>query len=65
MDWQMWLTVSLVGVAGTYLIRRGWRTWRASQKGCSGGCGCAKATAAATPPASLIPADQLVIRRSR
>ena len=39
MDWQLLLTVTLIAGAGGYL---GWRSWRASRKGCAGGCGCHK-----------------------
>jgi hypothetical protein len=60
----MMLTLGFVAAAAVYLARRGWRTWRASRAGCSGGCGCHKAGAARPSNEGLIPAEQLTLRNS-
>jgi hypothetical protein len=62
MDWQLATTCFVIGLAGAYVVRRGWRNWRASKSGCGGGC-CDKATAPAQP--ALIPVEQLVIRQRK
>jgi hypothetical protein len=57
-DWQLTLTVLVIASAGSYLC---WRAWRASRKGCGGGCGCHKTPATREP--TFIPAEQLMLRR--
>jgi hypothetical protein len=64
MDWQLGLSLCCVALAATYLVRRSWRTWRGTGKGC-GGCSCAAKPAAPTA-APLISTDELTHRlRSR
>ena len=65
MDWQLFLVAVLVAGAACYLARQSWRTLTASRKGCSGGCGCHGKAAAGegNGQASLIPANQLTLRR--
>ena len=65
MDWQLGIVALIVGVAAWYLGRSTWRTWSARKGGCGGGCGCAtKATPAeANGHATLIPEEQLTLRR--
>jgi hypothetical protein len=62
-----WLFVGIIAFsAAAYLARRAWRTWFAPKGSCGGGCSCAgKATGGAENDASrtLIPLDQLVLRR--
>jgi hypothetical protein len=66
-DWQFPLALLLVATAAGYLARRGWRSWRASRKGCGGSCGCHKTptTGEAATGKVLIPVDQLTVRRHR
>jgi hypothetical protein len=64
MGWQLPLVLLIVAVAASYLVWQVWRSWRGSRSGCAGGCGCAKnAAPASSPNVTLIPADQLTIRR--
>src|SRR5262245_56046341 len=37
MDWQLTLVAILIALAAGYVLRQGWRSWRAS-KNCGGGC---------------------------
>ena len=64
MSGQLLATVIGIGIAGAYLLSRGWRAWRGLKGGaCAGGCGCSKATPAETQPAVvLIPPEQLTMR---
>jgi hypothetical protein len=64
-DWQIFLVLAVVAAAAAYLGRQAWRTWRASKTGCAGGCGCGTkaAPAAKSDGVTLIPADQLTLRR--
>jgi hypothetical protein len=66
MLWQF-LLVGLILVAATaYLLRRAWRTWARKASGCGGGCGTGckvESRSASAPSATLIPAEQLAIRR--
>jgi hypothetical protein len=60
--WWQWLVVLLcVALAAAYVVRAAWRTWRPKPGGCGGGCGCA--AQAAPPKETLIPSDQLTLRR--
>jgi hypothetical protein len=62
MMWQ-WLTVlTCVLLAAAYIARSAWRTWHPKPGGCGGGCGCA-APSAESPQVTLIPAEQLTLRR--
>jgi len=58
-EWQL-IAVGLVIVGAIcYLGHQTWRSWRASKKGCGGGCGChAKANTSVT----LISTAQLTSR---
>jgi hypothetical protein len=65
MDWQHVITWSAIAMAGVYVSWRGRRAWRGMRGGCSGGCGCAKATGesqAKTQPAIIAP-EELVLRQ--
>ena len=61
MDWQWLIVLACVLVATTYVARRAWRTWHPKAGACGGGCGCA--APAEAPRVTLIPADQLKVRR--
>jgi hypothetical protein len=66
MDWQIVTVVLIVAAAVLYLGRAGWRVWSGAKGSCGGSCGCGRAGAAgketvATP--TIIPADQLRLRR--
>jgi hypothetical protein len=61
MFWQ-WLLVSIcVLLAVAYVARAVWRTWHPKAGSCGGGCGCA--TPAETPRVTIIPEEQLTVRR--
>jgi hypothetical protein len=65
MDWQDVITWFAIAMAGVYVFWRGRRAWRGARGGCSGGCGCAKATSegqAKTRPAIIAP-EELVLRQ--
>lgn len=60
MYWQ-WLIVAIcVALAAAYVGRAVWRILRPKAGGCGGGCGCATAQ---EPKDTLIPADQITLRR--
>lgn len=64
MEWQLLLVGVLVVLSLAYLGRRTLRTWRGQGAGC-GACKCAptsKTTAAAAAD-TLIPSEQLQLRR--
>ena len=65
MDWQLVIVALMVLVAALYLGRRSWRTWRVSKSGCAGSCGCASKAkpAESNGQATLIPSEQLTLRR--
>ncbi len=64
LDWQVLLVLAVVAAAACYLARQAYRTWRASKAGCGGGCGCGtKTTGAKQPDVTLIPTEQLTVRR--
>jgi hypothetical protein len=62
-DWQLWLTLALIATAAAYLAWCGWRSWRSARKGCAGGCGCHKASAAVAADTTLISAEALTLRK--
>jgi hypothetical protein len=61
MFWQWLIVLICVALAAAYVVRAVWRTWHPKAGGCGGGCGCA--TPAETPRETLIPAEQLTLRR--
>lgn len=58
MDWQWLVVISIVAMAAGYLARRAWRTW--SKRGC-GGCGSSPNSRPS--PATLIPPEDVRLRR--
>ena len=63
MDWQLLLVIALVMLALLYLGRQMLRSWRGKGAGC-GGCKCSGSTPTATStPETLIPVDQVRLRR--
>jgi hypothetical protein len=63
MDWQI-ATVMLIALAATlYLARSIWRAWSGAGRGCGGSCGCTKAPSDPVAGTTLIPADQITLRR--
>jgi hypothetical protein len=63
MDWQLLFVVVLVILALLYLGRQTLRTWRGKGAGC-GGCKCSGTEAAANTAAeTLIPLEQVRLRR--
>ncbi len=65
MDWQFGVVLLCVLLAAGYVTRAAWRTWHPKPGGCGGGCGtgCATPAAADAPKVTLIPAEQLTVRR--
>jgi hypothetical protein len=64
MDWQLPLVVVLVVLALVYLGRQTLRTWRGKSSGCgSCKCGGAAKTAESATPDTLIPVEQVTLRR--
>ncbi len=62
--WQ-WLAVLIcVLLATTYVARAAWRTWHPKAGNCGGGGGCSAAKPD-EPKVTLIPAEQLTLRRRR
>jgi FeoB-associated Cys-rich membrane protein len=61
MFWQWLVVLTCVLLAAAYIARAAWRTWHPKAGGCGGGCGCAKPADA--PKVTLIPADELTVRR--
>jgi hypothetical protein len=53
----------IVLAAAGYLLRRTWRTLTGRKAGGCAGCGGARTAAAAERPETLIPAEQLTLRR--
>jgi len=62
MLWQLLIVGLIVTAAAAYIARRTWRTWRRKASGC-GGCGSGCKSDAPPSPATLIPADKLLVRR--
>lgn len=63
MDWQWIAVLGCVLFAAAYVARAAWRTWRPKAGACGGGCGTGCAAPAEAPRVTLIPADQLKVRR--
>ncbi len=63
MDWQIIVTWFAIAAAGVYLLLRARRAWRGTKDDCSGGCGCPKAGVTQAKPATVIPPEQLVLRK--
>ena len=66
MDWQIYPTCGVIGLAAVFIAWRGWRAWRGTKSsGCTGGCGCAKSSAPSETNGkpTLIAPEQLVLRR--
>jgi hypothetical protein len=62
MDWQLAIVLVVIAAALLYLARRTWRTWAGAKGGCGGTCGCAGGKADGKS-VSLIPPEQLTLRR--
>jgi hypothetical protein len=64
MDWQLLIVGLLVLLALAYLGRQTLRTWRGQRAGCDG-CKCpgAAKTPNAAAPQTLIPVEQITLRR--
>ncbi len=63
MDWQLLLVVALVMLALLYLARQTLRTWRGKGVGC-GTCKCpSTASAPNSTRETLIPLEQVKLRR--
>ena len=60
MNWQLPIVVMIVLAAVAYLARRTWRSLTGRKAGGCGGCGCARAPEST---GTLIPAEQLRLRR--
>ena len=69
MSWQLIFVVPIVTVALLYMVRQTWRAWSPRKGACGGGCSCAGKSAPPAaenaPSATLIPAEQLTLRRRR
>jgi hypothetical protein len=67
MIWQWLAVIACIIVAAAYIARTTWRTLHPKAGACGGGCGCAKASGDASAPraaeVTLIPLDQLTVRR--
>ena len=63
MDWQLAIVLLIVVMAAVYLVRQTWRAWSGASAGCRGGCGCARIPEPPEGKVTLIPADQLTLRR--
>ena len=65
MVWQYALVFATVAAAAAYLSWSAWRAWKKAQTGCGGGCGCAGGKKAGSLAAyeTLIPMEQLVLRK--
>lgn len=60
---QDFLVVLIVLAAVGYLLRQSWRTWSGRKAGCGGGCRCSDKPASTNGHATLIPAEQITLRR--
>ncbi len=62
MDWQLLLVGILVVLALLYLGRRTLRTWRGQSAGC-GSCKCSSTVKTSNSAETLIPLEQVRLRR--
>jgi hypothetical protein len=62
MDWQLWLVCVVVALALFYLGRQTLRTWRGKGSGC-GECKCAGSPSSSAKADTLIPIEQVKLRR--
>lgn len=62
MDWQLFLVAVAVVLALLYLGRQTLRTWRGKGSGC-GGCKCASPPSSSKNSNTLIPIEQVKLRR--
>ena len=62
MMWQWLVVLACVLLAAAYVARSMWRTWHPKPGGCGGECGCA-APSTETPRVTMIPVEQLTVRR--
>jgi len=62
MDRQLLLVIVLVALALLYLGRRTLRTWRGQGAGC-GGCKCSSTAKTPNTAETLIPSEQVRLRR--
>jgi hypothetical protein len=65
MDWQLLIVLVVVSVAGAYVARATWRTWRGAKSGCGGGCACPggkAASPAGDARGNLISPEQVTLR---
>jgi len=62
MDWQLLLVIVLVVLALLYLGQQALRTWRGQSAGC-GNCKCSSPTKTPNAAETLIPSEQLRLRR--
>ena len=61
MEWQLLITVGIVILAASYLVRQTYRSWSARKEGCGGSCGCNGKTQISND-GSLISSEQLLGR---
>lgn len=67
MEWQLAIVAMLVGAAALYLAGSTWRTWRGTKGKCGGGCGCSRASSAAsiTEQPKFIPIETIKLKNAR
>jgi len=61
MFWQWLVVATCVALAAVYVVRAAWRIWRPTAGGCGGGCGCG--TTATVEKPTIIPSEQLTLRK--
>lgn len=64
MEWQLAVTGTIIALAIGFIAWRVIAALRTSKDGCSGGCGCSKATDAKSDTAVIAP-EQLVLRERK
>lgn len=62
MDWQIAVAGGAVAASAAYLVWSVWRAWSGRRSGC-GGCGCSTKQASRPEGVTVIPTEQLTIRR--
>jgi hypothetical protein len=63
MDWQLWAAFGLVAAAVLYLLRALWRSWSGTKGSCGGGCDCGTKPGTQKDRPTMIPVEQLTLRR--